>query len=165
MRRLWPQLAALGVGQIIVTNAGRVERQYFDTHVLSPACYRPLLIEGLQQAQDTRVPRVSIHRRLKVLVEDELDGLCPGTDRLVMHPGTDRSLTAAVGNLSHPRVLVAIGPEGGWSTYELEFLTAHGFACCSIGPRSLRSDTATIAIIAILHDALARIQAKTPDRS
>ena len=75
MRRLWAQLAALGVSRIILTNAERVERPYFDTHVLTPECYRPLLIEGLQQARDTRLPLVSIHRRFKVLVEDELDAL------------------------------------------------------------------------------------------
>ena len=44
MRRLWPQVAALGVGQIILTNAERVERHYFDTHVLTPECYQPLLV-------------------------------------------------------------------------------------------------------------------------
>ena len=47
MRRLWAQIAALGVGQIILTNAERVERHYVDTHVLAVACYRPLLVEGL----------------------------------------------------------------------------------------------------------------------
>ena len=41
MRRLWAQLAALGVGQIILTNAEKVERHYFDTHVLTPESYRP----------------------------------------------------------------------------------------------------------------------------
>ena len=33
LRRLWAQLAALGVGRIVLTNASRVERQYFDTHL------------------------------------------------------------------------------------------------------------------------------------
>ncbi len=54
LRRLWAQLAAVGVGHILLTNAERVERNYFDAHVLEPECYRPLLIEGLQQARDTR---------------------------------------------------------------------------------------------------------------
>ncbi|HET6959624.1 MAG TPA: 16S rRNA (uracil(1498)-N(3))-methyltransferase, partial [Vicinamibacterales bacterium] len=75
MRRLWAQIAALGVGRIILTNAEKVERNYFDTHMLEPGTYRPLLIEGLQQARDTRMPSVSIHRRFKVLIEDELDQL------------------------------------------------------------------------------------------
>jgi 16S rRNA U1498 N3-methylase RsmE len=48
LKRLWAQLAALGVGRIVLTNAARVERDYFDTHVLDPATWRPLLIEGLQ---------------------------------------------------------------------------------------------------------------------
>src|SRR5687767_4455748 len=75
LRRLWAQLAALGVGRIILTNAERVERNYFDTHVLSPDTYRPLLIEGLQQARDTRLPRVSVHRQFRILIEDDLDSL------------------------------------------------------------------------------------------
>lgn len=58
LRRLWAQLAAIGVGRIILTNASRVERHYFDTHILSESTWRPLLIEGLQQARDTRLPRV-----------------------------------------------------------------------------------------------------------
>ena len=60
LRRLWSQLAALGVGQVILTNAARVERDYFGAHVVDPAVFTPLLIEGLQQARDTRLPVVSI---------------------------------------------------------------------------------------------------------
>ena len=67
MRRLWAQLAAMGVGRIILTNAARVERNYFDTHVLDRGELPALLVEGLQQAQDTRLPRVSIHRRFRPL--------------------------------------------------------------------------------------------------
>src|SRR5678816_4792703 len=86
LRRLWAQLAALGVGQIMLTNAERVERHYFDTHVITEATYRPLLIEGLQQARDTRLPVVSIHRQLRILVEDHLDDLFPSGIRLVADP-------------------------------------------------------------------------------
>ena len=78
MRRLWAPLAALGVGQILLTNAEKVERDYFGSHLLHEDTYRPLLIEGLQQARDTRLPSVSVHRRFRVLVEDDLDRLCPG---------------------------------------------------------------------------------------
>ena len=96
MRRLWAQIAALGAGQIILTNAERVERNYFDTHVLTPECYGPLLVEGLQQARDTRRPHVSIHRQFKILIEDELDGLFPGGLRLVADPAPEKSAAAAV---------------------------------------------------------------------
>ena len=97
LRRLWAQLAAMGVGQIILTNAERVERNYFDTHILSPESYRPYLIEGLQQARDTWLPIVSVHRQFKPLVEDTLDGLIPSGRRLVADPsGRSRARGEAV---------------------------------------------------------------------
>lgn len=146
MRRLWAQLAALGVGRIILTNAERVERDYFDTHILRPETYRPLLIEGLQQARDTRVPEVSIHKRFKVLVEDELDTLCPQRARFVAHPGRKAAPVAIAGE----RVLLAIGPEGGWNPFELSLLESRGFVPVSLGPRPLRTDTACIAMLALV---------------
>jgi 16S rRNA (uracil1498-N3)-methyltransferase len=154
MRRLWAQIAALGVGQIILTNAARVERNYFDTHVLSEPCYRPLLIEGLQQARDTRVPGVFIRRQLKVLVEDELDALVATGLRVTAHPAAGKPVIETIRDRAPERVLLAIGPEGGWTPFELDLLAAHGFQTADAGPRPLRSDTACVAILALVHEAL-----------
>jgi 16S rRNA (uracil1498-N3)-methyltransferase len=154
LRRLWAQLAALGVGRILLTNASRVERHYFDTHVLDEATYRPLLIEGLQQAVDTRVPRVSIHRQFRPLVEDVLGGAPADEARLVAHPGSDRSPLAVTRGPGQHRVLLAIRPEGGWNTFELDLLAGHGFDAVSLGPRILRTDTACLALLAVLHERL-----------
>lgn len=153
MRRLWAQLAALGVGRIILTNAERVERHYFDTHVLTEACYRPLLIEGLQQARDTRLPLVSIHRRFKILVEDHLDDLFTSGVRLVADPSGTASIASTLADCRE-RVLLAIGPEGGWNDFELRLLEAHGFRRAGLGPRTLRVDTACTALLAIVHASI-----------
>jgi RsmE family RNA methyltransferase len=154
MRRLWAQLAALGVGRIILTNADRVERDYFDTHILQPETYRPHLIEGLQQAKDTALPCMSIHKQFRVLIEDELDALVPHSARFVAHPGENRSLRAAVKDSGAARALLAVGPEGGWNDFELRLLEAHRFQIVDAGPRTLRSDTACVALVALVHDAL-----------
>jgi len=154
MRRLWAQLAAIGVGQIILTNAERVERHYFDTHVLSEATFRPLLIEGLQQARDTRLPAVSIHRQFRILVEDHLDGLFGDGIRLVADPSGSTSIDSALDAHRAGRVLLAIGPEGGWNTFELSLLASRGFQLVGLGPRTLRVDTACTALLAITHAAL-----------
>jgi 16S rRNA (uracil1498-N3)-methyltransferase len=153
MRRLWAQIAALGVGRIILTNAGRVERNYFDTHVLAPACYRPLLVEGLQQARDTRLPRVSIHRQFRVLIEDELDAMFPRGLRLVADPGATSPANSRAPDPGE-RVLLAVGPEGGWNKFETELLGAHGFQPVGMGPRTLRTDTACVALLALVHATL-----------
>jgi RsmE family RNA methyltransferase len=151
MRRLWAQLAALGVGRIMLTNAERVERNYFDTHVLSAECFRPLLIEGLQQAQDTRLPEVSVHRRFKVLVEDELDAMFGRGVRIVAEPAAATPPAEIARRHPDQRILLAVGPEGGWSAFELALLQRHGFQPAGMGRRTLRTDTACIALMAVVN--------------
>lgn len=154
LRRLWPQLSALGVGRIIVTNAERVERNYFDTHLLRPDAYRPLLVDGLEQARDTRVPAVSVHRRFRVLVEDELADLSDAELRIVADPRATPGIAATIQEAAPARVLLAVGPEGGWNGFEIDLMRAHGFRPVGLGARTLRADTACIALLALVHDAL-----------
>ncbi len=154
MRRLWAPLAELGVGQIILTNAEKVERDYFDTHILREEGYLPLLMTGLQQARDTHLPRVSIHKRFKVLIEDDLPALFPEGRRLIAHPDSTATIAGALGAVGpDERVLIAVGPEGGWNVFELDMLRAHGFEHVSMGPRTLTTTTACIALLALVHSA------------
>lgn len=44
------------------------------------------------------------------------------------------------------RVLLAIGPEGGWIDYEIEKFQDQQFASCTIGDKILKVDTAVIAL-------------------
>ena len=157
LNRLWSQLAALGVGRIVLTNAARVERCYFDSHVLEPEIFTPRLIEGLQQARDTRLPEVLIRRRLKPFIEDELDALFPVGLRLLADPvGVRRigSLVSPRGEEGPARVLLAVGPEGGWVPFELKLLRARGFEIVGIGCRTLRTDTACIGLLSVIAECM-----------
>lgn len=155
LNRLWAQLAALGVGRILLTNAEKVERMYFDTHVLDEAHRRARLVEGLAQARDTRLPRVTVHRRFKVLIEDELDALCGGAARVVADASFAGPPGAAI-PAEAERIVVAVGPEGGWTPYELDLLARHGFRGFGLGPRTLRADTACVAVLTLVHEHLRR---------
>lgn len=150
MKRLWSALPMMGVGRIILTNASRVERFYFDTHWLEERNYMPLMLEGLEQAGDTIVPDASVHRQLKVLLEDELGGLCPESTRVVAHPGDRGRVLGEVPVEGGRRVLLAIGPEGGWTEHELGLLADHGFEQVTMGPRRLRTEAACVAALSIL---------------
>jgi RsmE family RNA methyltransferase len=157
LARLWSQLAALGVGRVVLVNAAKVERCYFDSHVLSPASFTPRLLEGLQQARDTRLPEVLVRRRFRPFVEDELDALFPAGPRLVADPGGERRigdcLPASGGEAPAP-VLLAVGPEGGWVPFELGLLRARGFESVGLGQRTLRTDTACIGLLSIVAEHL-----------
>ncbi|WP_078382672.1 16S rRNA (uracil(1498)-N(3))-methyltransferase [Sutcliffiella halmapala] len=41
-------------------------------------------------------------------------------------------------------IFVIFGPEGGLTDKEIEKLTQHGFVCCALGPRILRTETAPL---------------------
>ena len=150
LKRLWPQLAALGVGRIVLLNAYKVEKFYFSSQWLDPAHYRPLLIEGLTQAGTTRLPEVEICPRFKPFVEDELDSRFAGSLRLLAHPGPRSSFAEVRAACEEARPLLAVGPEGGWTDYERDALQARGFRVFSLGERTLRKDTACIALISVL---------------
>jgi len=164
LKRLWAQFAALGVGRIILTNAEKVERFYFDTHVIEPDFYTARLIEGLQQARDTRLPEVTVVKQLKPFLENELDELFPRIGkRILADPSGERSLfqtleTDCVGAQRFAaqgrRILIGIGPEGGWIPYELEMFQAHGFEVFGMGPRILRTDTACIGLMSLLAESV-----------
>ena len=109
---------------------------------------------AVYQARDTRLPLVSIHRQFKVLVEDHLDALSGDGLRLVADPHATTSVTAAIAGHGNRRILLAIGPEGGWNAFELALLETHGFHRVGLGPRTLRVDTACTALLAIVHAGL-----------
>ena len=48
------------------------------------------------------------------------------------------------------RLLIAVGPEGGWSDRDLQTLDNAGFTGIRLGPRILRTETAGLAAIAAL---------------
>ena len=148
MKRLWAPLASLGVGRIVITNAAKVERTYFETHWISPDHYEPLLQEGLEQAGDTNMPEVLIRRRFRPFVEDEMESLFQSGARVFAHPG-DASVPGCIRDAE--RVVLAIGPEGGWTEFEIGLLERRGFVRFGLGWRTLRSDTACIALLAVVH--------------
>ena len=89
---------------------------------------------------------MSVHRQFKVLVEYDLDGMCPTGRRLVADPSGHASPRAN----TDERVLLAIGPEGGWNDFELNLLEQHRFTRVGMGARTLRTDTACIALLSLL---------------
>lgn len=158
LARLYSPMAQLGVGRVVLSGAARVERYYFDAHQVDPSWARPHLVEGLAQARDTRVPLVEVHRRLDDATESALcaraDVAAP-TLRLVADPGEAEAPRVALrGAAQDARVVVAVGPEGGFRDSERAYLAKQCFVPIALGLRTLRSDVAIVSLLALIHDAL-----------
>lgn len=146
MKRLLPQLASLGVGTIVLVGAKKVEKDFWGATLLKEENYRPLLVDGLMQAGTSVVPRMETRRNFRRFVGDELDSLFPTANRVVGHPGGAPNAPAQ----KPGRLLLAVGPEGGWTDDEVSLLESHGFSRYSLGSRILRTDTALVARLARL---------------
>ncbi len=156
MQRLWRQLASAGVDEVVITNANKVERFYFDAHTYRTEGYRQACLEGLMQAVDTRMPKVSFQLRLKPYIEQDLEAAFPRHRRILVHPGSFPRLRHVLTDTDRTSpVLLALGPEGGWTNYEVDLFTRHGFAPATLGPRIYRSDEAALIAVYLAHEATA----------
>jgi RsmE family RNA methyltransferase len=147
LKRIFRSLAELGVSELIVINSYKVEKSFWDSPALAPEKIREYLISGLQQAKDTVLPTVRFNKRFKPFVEDELPGIIPGTTALLAHPGSP----AACPHQLNTAITLAIGPEGGFTAYEVEKLVAAGCQPIHLGKRILRVENAISSLTAKLY--------------
>ena len=124
----------------------RSSRSFWQSSALAPAVLEEQLRLGLEQAGDTALPVLSLHRGFDAFVRETLPGL--PERRWVAHPGPIASSSIASGG---PATLL-IGPEGGWLDREIAALGAEPL---SLGPRTLRTEHAVVALLAHLAAAAA----------
>lgn len=132
-RRLLSTIASLGIPRLLVVGTARTEKSFWQSHVVEPEAIRDRLLLGLEQARDTRLPEVRLHRYFESLCDDVLPGWLRGRRALVAHPGAPEAPRGPTG----PTTLF-VGPEGGILDYELERLRGLGFEPIGLGPRALR---------------------------
>ncbi len=144
-KRLLPQLAQLGVGRIFLVGAKKVEKDFWGATILKEANYRPLLLDGLMQAGTSILPTIEIRKAFGRFIDEELPQM--SGRKIVAHP-TPQAQSFAPEAKTRERLILAVGPEGGWTDEEFARLTAKGFAHYSLGARILRTDTAVVALLA-----------------
>lgn len=146
LRRIFQTVATMGVKQLYLVNTWRVEKSYWQTPWLEHSAIEEQLLLGLEQGCDTTLPEVTIKKRFKPFVEDELSNLIANTRALVAHPS---GRTPCPTTLNQPTTL-AVGPEGGFINYEVEKLEGIGFQPITLGSRILRVETAIPVLLSKL---------------
>lgn len=147
--RLLEAAAALGIGRIVLVRTWRVDKSHFDSRAMDPAVQREHLCLGLEQAQRTRLPRLSVFPLFKPFVEDVLPTLALPAHRFCAHP--DAALPTHSLQLSRGAAFaLAIGPEGGFLPYEVDRLAHAGFLPVRLSFQPLRTEAAFSALHAQL---------------
>ncbi|NOR11204.1 MAG: 16S rRNA (uracil(1498)-N(3))-methyltransferase [Desulfovibrionaceae bacterium] len=149
LKRILSQAAALGVARIFLIKANRVEKSFFNASLLKNNAWNAHLELGLEQSVDTLLPKISVHNRFRPFVEDFLPEITKDyPHQLVAHPEAPKKLADIVTLPLTDRVLLAIGPEGGWVDFEINTFEKQGFQTFAMGPRILKVDTAVSALLA-----------------
>ncbi len=133
-RRLLSTIASLGVERLLVVGTARTEKSFWQSRVVTPEAIRERLLLGLEQAGDTILPEVELHRSFERLVNDVLPACLAGRRGFVAHPGAGRSCPHGV---TEPTTCF-VGPEGGLLDHEVEKLAGAGFVPVDLGDRILR---------------------------
>ena len=109
------------------------------------AHWRGVVVAACEQSGRATVPRVADPVSLAAAsTQLPLDGM-----RLLLDPFADVSLSTLTIEPA-ASVVLAIGPEGGWSPLDRDQLLPAGFTGLRLGPRVLRTETAGLAAIAAL---------------
>lgn len=143
LNRVIASATSLGVKDIHLINAWRVEKSYWKSPKLTDENLREQCIAGLEQARDTVFPRITLHRFFREFVES----FSSEALKLVAHP---HAAAECPRNLNGP-VALAIGPEGGFIAEEIASFERAGFQAVTMGERILRVETAVAALIARLY--------------
>ena len=138
LRRVLRSISELGVKELHLINSYRVEKSFWQSPLLEPPRLREYLLAGLEQAADTQLPHVQLHRRFRPFAEDLLPGVARGRAALLAHPA---GATPFPSEPPQP-ALLAVGPEGGFIPFEVDMLCAAGCTAVSLGERTLRVETA-----------------------
>jgi RsmE family RNA methyltransferase len=152
-RDILREATTLGVGALHFVRTEKTEPSYAQSTLWSSGEWRRHLIDGAQQAFDTRVPDVTHDQTLDGI----LAALPPDLSRIALdhYEATtplDRCALATDG-----AVALAIGPERGWSRRDRDSLRSHGFTLAHLGPRVLRVETAVIAALTLVRARLGRL--------
>jgi RsmE family RNA methyltransferase len=153
LKRVLENAATMGVRKIHLINSRRVEKCYFSASAMDKETIRKHLIKGLSQGRRTLMPEVSVHRRFKVFFNGTLDQLektekfkarkllpdLEVSNKLPSHEGT-----------SPKRILLAIGPEGGWIDSEVQEMSENGFEKFRLGQSPLRVENAVVAALTLI---------------
>ncbi len=133
-RRVLSSIVTLGVKRLAIIGAYRVEKGYWESPCLLPEFLHEQIVLALEQAMDTIPPNVTFHRHFKPFMEDDLPLLARGARRIAAHPAARAQVPAS---LPGP-LMVAFGPEGGFTSYEAGKLEECEFELVSLGQRILR---------------------------
>jgi 16S rRNA (uracil1498-N3)-methyltransferase len=139
----------LGVARIVPVIARRTDAHLAAASAKRADRWRRLAVQASEQSRRSAPPEIAAAMKLK-----EATSL-PGAVRIVLAESENQTPLRDLVSAADGEILLAVGPEGGWTEDELQLFQTAGWMSASFGPTILRAETAAIAATAIVISALA----------
>lgn len=140
----------LGVNRIVPLAAARSEKGLLTAAGKRAERWKKILFESAQQSRRVRLPVIE-----PVATPREAFAAAKSDLKILLSERADaRSLRKVLAGQSAESVILAIGPEGGWTDEELAAAQKKGFEAASLGNLILRTETAVTACLASVNFAL-----------
>ena len=141
----------LGVSRIVPLIARRTEVHLASASAKRAERWRRIAQQAAEQSRRGTAPEVAPPVKLPEAAK------FPGALRIVLAETEDQIMLPDVlaEHSTEAEVLLAIGPEGGWTEDELELFGKEGWLSASLGATILRAETAAIAAVVLAASALA----------
>ncbi len=134
---------SLGIKDIYLINSQKVEKSYWQSSLLKDNKLDNEIILALEQAKDSIPPKIKLRPRFKPFIEDEIPNIIKGSLPIIAHPYTNKNERAK----RDQHISLAIGPEGGFTEYEVDKFIQLGFNTFNCGARILRVEFAIPTIV------------------
>lgn len=100
------------------------------------------VLSAMKQSLRAWLPQVQLFNSLEALI-DNYDGC-----RLLMaHAKKEGELNNTLDYKEREKLLLLIGPEGGFSSEEVQYAVSHGAETISLGRNRLRAETAAVTFL------------------
>jgi 16S rRNA (uracil1498-N3)-methyltransferase len=133
----------LGVARIVPFVARRTDARLAAAAVKRVERWRRIAREASEQARRVAPPEIADPVKLRDVLA------LPGERRIVLSE-VETSVSLPEVSREGSALVLAIGPEGGWTNEELQAFAEAGWKAAALGPTILRAETAAIAGIAVL---------------
>ena len=138
----------LGVARIVPMIARRTDSHLAAASAKRAERWRRIARQASEQSRRSAPPEIEAPIKLAEAV------LLKAALRIVLAESEEQTLLRDVVKSDAAEVLLAVGPEGGWTPDELQSFQQAGWVSASLGSTILRAETAAIAATAVVASAL-----------
>jgi 16S rRNA (uracil1498-N3)-methyltransferase len=150
MDRLLRHLCELGITKwITYISEHSVSRPNSRRLTAREGRWKKIVKESCKQCQRAKLPEI-----IKMVSFEEILQYGQSCDfKIVFYENESATLPSLMAPSPQPapqKILLILGPEGGFSGHEIEKVKAAGFVVAGLGPRILRAETATVAACTLI---------------